>query len=104
MCTWGRVPNVYPGYMRHIEWTYYIVGKQRCVPGVFISTCIQGTRDILNGHSISLVNNDVYLGTSSQYVSRVHEIILNKHSILLVNSDVYLGSSSQCVSRVQELY
>ena len=27
-------------------------GKQRCVPGVVISMCIQGTRDILNGHMI----------------------------------------------------
>ena len=51
-----------------------IVGKQRCVPGVVISICIQCTRDILNGHSIKLVNSDVYLGSSSQYVSRVHEI------------------------------
>ena len=52
MCTCGRHLNTYPRYTRYIEWTYFIVGKQRCVPWVFISTCIQGTRDILNGHSI----------------------------------------------------
>ena len=52
----------------------YIVGKQRRVPGVVISVYIQDTRDILNGQRISLVNSDVYLGYSSQYVSRVHEI------------------------------
>ena len=49
MCTRGRHLSVYPGYTRYIEWTQYIVGKQRCVPGVVISMCIQGTRGILNG-------------------------------------------------------
>ena len=52
MCTWGIHLNMYPGYTRYIEWTEYIVGKQRCVPGVVIPMCFQGTRDILNGHSI----------------------------------------------------
>ena len=52
MCTWGRYLSVYPGYTRYTEWTQYIVGKQRCVPGVVILICIQGTRDILNRHSI----------------------------------------------------
>ena len=52
MCTCGRHLNTYPWYTRYIELTYYIVGKQRCVPGVVISMCIQGTRDILNGHMI----------------------------------------------------
>ena len=71
---------MYPGYTRYIELTEYIFGKQRCVPGVVISICIQGTRDNIELHGILFVNSDVYLGSSSQCVSRVQEIYYTVYS------------------------
>ena len=80
MCTWGRYLNVYPGYKRCIEWTQYIVGKERCVPGVVISMCIQGTRDILNGQYIVGKQRGVPRVVISMCIQDTRDI-LNGHSI-----------------------
>ena len=71
---------MYPGFKRCIEWTQYIVGKERCVPGVVISMCIQGTRDILNGQYIVGKQRRVAGVVISVCIQDTRDV-LNGHSI-----------------------
>ena len=52
MFTLGHHNNVYPGYTRYNEYSYYIDRSQQCIPWVIITVCILGTQGIMNVDSL----------------------------------------------------